>query len=110
MLLSEVKYLVTIRGGQVPCYYQRRSSTLLLSEEANYYQRRSNTLLLSEEVKYLVTISGSQVPLLLLEEVKYLCYYQRRSSTFVTIRGQVASYYQWRSSIFVTIRRGQVAC
>ena len=112
------EYLVTIRGVQVPSYYQRRSSTLLLSEEVkylvtiregqvpSYYQRRLSTLLISEEVKYLVTKWG-QVP----------CYYQRRSSTLllseevkylvtlmevkyiVTIRG---------AQYLVTIRRGQV--
>ena len=55
LLSDEVKYLdkirggqihFTIRGAQVPCYYQWRSSAQLLSEE----------------LKYLVTISGGQVP------------------------------------------------
>ena len=62
MLLNEVKSLVTIRGGQVPCYYQRRSSTFVTirGQVPCYYQRRSSTLLLSVEVKYIVTIRGAQ--------------------------------------------------
>ena len=55
LLSEEVKYLVTIRGGQVPCYYQRRSSTLLLSEEVKY-------LVTLMAVKYIVTIRRGQVP------------------------------------------------
>ena len=47
---------------EIPCYYQRRSSTLLLSEEVKHLVIIRGGQLLSEEVKYLVTIRGGQVP------------------------------------------------
>ena len=84
MLLSEeVKHLVTIRGGQAPFYYQRRPITIREGQVPCYYQRMSSTF---------VTIRGGQVPLLLLEEVKYLCYYQRSSPLLLSVEVRLIDY------------------